>query len=815
MKRMMLLLLVLLLLPLAARTEEPALELARSTAKGFGENSISISAPKGGDLLLRVTDEYNVYRTMVFRVQAGMNTLLWDGLGENQQRIPDGDYTLQATLTADSGESYTTQNRITFQRCHQAMTFALPSSHVIYQEDDWFAEVCMIRPGTFVMEVYAADDPSVRVARRRQDSVGHDPFFFRWKHNEMAPGHYVLRFFAEDNPAYRYDIPVEIRPGSAPEIPLEVTDWFMPTAEDTDAEIWRAMMQPSCVVDLRSVSHQDIYAQPSEDARSLGTIHGQSQAVNVLEILDSGWVRVSAWNHESGDLVEGYVPRERLMMVAPGSTYGLLLDKQRQELTVFREGQRLTTMKVSTGRIEKEQFFQETPAGMFLTLEHMANFSNKGYCYDYPIRYDGGNLLHQLGYEERKGHKDFADHTSTLGRKASHGCVRLPHAVNSEGINAYWLWTHLPYHTRVIILDDPAQREEEVILTNAGLDAWPELAPAMEAPPALQEGETEIILTFGGDAVLGTREKWWELEESFPSVLAVNGMEYPFGGLQSIFGSDDMTMINLEGVLKANRSGEDKSKAWRFRGLPEYAQILPLASVEQVNIGNNHYFDYGAAGKSSTREALTAAGVPYSGYGFTYMWEHDGLRIGFAGCRETMYKKNKKLIAQEIGELRGAGCQVVVYSCHWGQEYSGAHNETQREMAQAAVEAGADLIIGGHPHVVQGIEKIGHVPVVYSLGNLMFGGTHDMTTFDAALARVKLRFSGETYLGCSLEMIPILTSSNPPENDFRPVPAQGDDAARILKKIQADTPFALTECMWYPAGEEDVHDAELETGDSR
>lgn len=311
----------------------------------------------------------------------------------------------------------------------------------------------------------------------------------------------------------------------------------------------------------------------------------------------------------------------------------------------------------------------------------------------------------------------------------------------------------------------------------------------------------EVTITFGGDAVLGTREAWWDEEDALPAYLIANGMSYPFSGLEHIFREDDMTMINLECVLKDTRSGEMTTKQYRFRGLPEYTEILTSSSIEQVNIANNHHIDYRLAGRDATRTALEAAGIPYSGYTYTYVWQHRGVRIGFAGCRETIWKQNRQIISEEADALRAAGCDVIIYSCHWGTEYSPYHNEIQMEMAQAAAKAGVDILIGTHPHVVQGLDDVDGTVVLWSLGNLMFGGTIEMSTFDATLARFTLCFQQHRYVGCRVELIPILTSGKAHEgvNDYHPVPAEGDDYSRILMKIQQDSGVTLQKEMFFPA----------------
>ena len=198
--------------------------------------------------------------------------------------------------------------------------------------------------------------------------------------------------------------------------------------------------------------------------------------------------------------------------------------------------------------------------------------------------------------------------------------------------------------------------------------------------------------------------------------------------------------------------------------------------------------------------------MPHSGNQELYVWEIGGHKIGFGGCRETNFLANKALVYRDIQQLKKLGCDVIIYSCHWGKEYSPTRNKTQERMAQYAVNSGADIVVGTHPHVVQGVEsrrnsKDTHSALVlYSLGNLVFGGTHDMQTFDAVLARVTLRFDdGGAYQGAALRLLPVLTSGSAPENDFRPVLAEGDDAARILALAQADSQVDVSGEMWFPA----------------
>lgn len=313
----------------------------------------------------------------------------------------------------------------------------------------------------------------------------------------------------------------------------------------------------------------------------------------------------------------------------------------------------------------------------------------------------------------------------------------------------------------------------------------------------------EMTLTFGGDCVLGTREEWKQDADTFDTRVAKSGLDYPFANLLPVFEKDDMTLVNLECVLQANNAGHNYRKQHTFRGEPGYAEMLALASVEQVNLANNHTVDYGASGMKATKAALDAAGVAYSGAKALYVWEHNGRKIGFGGCREATFLKNKPTVYRDIQKLKKLGCDVIVYACHWGKEYSPTHNQTQERMARYAVNSGADIVVGTHPHVVQGAQALQssdgtHTALVlYSLGNLVFGGTHEMKTFDGALAQVTLRFEENGgYLGAALRFIPVLTSGDIPRNDFRPVLAQGDDAKRIMSLIAADATPNAAEGLW-------------------
>ena len=809
---------LLLTLPFGkVRAEELTVTPEFKVARGFAGNRITLEVPCAGTLETVLERGNTRWMKRTETVTAGKITVVWDGLGDHREVLPNGTYTLKVTLTGADGLTYTADHSVTVRGTDAGLRYALPSMDTLYTDgsEKWFMEYCLAANGTFTMEV-RKDGETVysKSTSAKKDQCG----FFNWNGKDLngqllAPGIYILACRSEAFPEDEICSVLTVKASRTVELTTGVTGAVMPEREDSVAEIWAAMMKPSVVVDEGKLGHQDVYDRPSKDGKVLGTLHGQTQCLEVTETRgtgEDGWSLIRAWEHEDGAQVLGWVPSDKLTVAMPNGRYGLLVDKKEQTLTLFEAGQVVTVLPVSTGLVAQDALIRETAAGVFLTEKHEGGFSSGGFRYDYPLRYDGGNMLHRVGWETVKKLEDFTQETERLGQKASHGCVRLPQeAEDGSGINAYWLWTHLPYHTRVIILDDPGERTAEAlritgkkITDKTALLQVPSLSEAPEPGHVTGENETEIILTAGGDAVLATRKEWRNQEDAFPAVVERYGWEYPFSGLKDLFATDDMTLVNLECVLQDSMEGEKIGKMYRFRGSTQYTEILKAGSVEQVNIANNHYVDFQEIGKRSTRRALEAAGIPYSGYTRLYVWEKDGHKIGFAGVRETIWNQRHSIIAEETKKLRDMGCEVVIYSCHWGTEYEPRHNETQMEMVLDCVKAGVDIVIGTHPHVVQGVDRVGDTVVLWSLGNLCFGGTLDMTTFDAALARIGLIFDEKGYIGANVTMIPVLTSSRAAEgvNDYHPVIAEGEDWDRIMGKILEDSFRDVRGTVFYRKG---------------
>lgn len=303
-----------------------------------------------------------------------------------------------------------------------------------------------------------------------------------------------------------------------------------------------------------------------------------------------------------------------------------------------------------------------------------------------------------------------------------------------------------------------------------------------------------FTLSLGGDCVLGNDKGQAGHEKSFDSIVNKNGLDWPFSKIRHIFEGDDFTLLNLECVLQDNEEGF-KKRQHNFRGKTEYAKMLVNASVEGVNVANNHFIDYQLSGKRSTIKALEKNGIFYSGYGYRDVRDINGIKVGFAGIRETNYKNKPKLLEEDIAFLKKQGCEIIIYSMHFGKEYDRKHNALQEEMAHKAINLGADVVVGNHVHVVQGIEKYKSGLIFYSFGNLVFGGNRDLTEFEGLLAKLKISIDVLNRKIIDVELIPVITTGAIPENDFRPLVAENEHKESVIKNIQYDSKLEIEEKM--------------------
>lgn len=315
----------------------------------------------------------------------------------------------------------------------------------------------------------------------------------------------------------------------------------------------------------------------------------------------------------------------------------------------------------------------------------------------------------------------------------------------------------------------------------------PEEALARDDAWLVAEKTGTVTLTFLGDCTLGGERTTAGSSRGYRKTVEKKGAEWPLGGVLRWTAADDVTLVNLEGVL-TDRDLPAAQKEFTFRGPSSLTAVLTAGSAECVTLSNNHTLDYGERGLADTRAALERAGVAAVSFDTPLIWREGDFQAGFTASSGGLSEGAADLLREQIRMLRLAGCDIIVHSMHGGEEYQSAPTPRQRETARIAAEAGADLVIGHHPHIVQGWEEIAGVPVFYSLGNASFGGNTDPRDYDALLLQAEWRFSGGEREGLTLRLVPLSVSSTPARNDFRPTPLSGADAARVLDKMRRSAP---------------------------
>lgn len=304
-----------------------------------------------------------------------------------------------------------------------------------------------------------------------------------------------------------------------------------------------------------------------------------------------------------------------------------------------------------------------------------------------------------------------------------------------------------------------------------------------KAPIANDTWPKEIVVSFGGDCTIGNTVGQSTSPLGFKAVVEREGFAWPFSGLVNIFSQDDLTLVNFEGTLTTE---EDRAeKLYNFKGPPEYSTILQFGSVEAVNLANNHFIDYGEQGQIDTMEALDKAGIVYCRSKNTAIFETRGVKIGLIG-NAFPYKDEKRDISGDVKALREAGCQIVIASFHWGSEGEYGFSREQRKIGKAAINSGADIVVGHHSHVIQSIEKYEGTYILYSLGNLVFGGNVSPDDKDTFIAQATFLVNEDGTLEGEpkLRLIPVLMTGESKGTDYRPIVASGEkDYERIMKKI--------------------------------
>lgn len=300
-----------------------------------------------------------------------------------------------------------------------------------------------------------------------------------------------------------------------------------------------------------------------------------------------------------------------------------------------------------------------------------------------------------------------------------------------------------------------------------------------------------LTLSFIGDCSTGEMAQSVGKAGSYTAVLDEKGFDWPFSLVREYLESDDFTFANCE-VVFTNRTRHQDKKT-NLKAAPQYAEVLLHSGIDAVNTANNHAMDFFMEGYDDTLSALDAFGVPHFGslYADTKrardtlgVYEVKGVKLGVMGFS---YPQDSDLarIRARIDALHDQGCALVIVSLHWGREVQSSPQKWQFTYAQKVLDAGADVIWGHHPHILQQVQFYQGKPIFFSTGNFTFGSMSSVDP-DTGIFQLCYQLTDDAPVLDSFRVIPCRTQG---KGDFRPYPLTdpAEKAAMLRKLIYGKT----------------------------
>jgi len=287
-----------------------------------------------------------------------------------------------------------------------------------------------------------------------------------------------------------------------------------------------------------------------------------------------------------------------------------------------------------------------------------------------------------------------------------------------------------------------------------------------------------VVLCFAGDCTLANHFEGFVEDQ----------LDYPFKRF-SLLSQSDVSMVNLENPITYRT--QKVKKEFNFKMDPKYLGILQSAGIDLVTLANNHIFDYGSEGLLDTIHYLDSVGIRHVGAGRNLaearkpvVFEVKGFRIGFLGyfgggtfavgaSHPGVAPRSEAVFRSDIQALKQINkVDYVIVNIHWGREKAVYPQQWQISLAHFVVDAGADLIVGHHPHVLQGVEKYKGAVIAYSLGNFLFGG-NSRSTYNTAILKVELSRDVKR-----ISLVPIHVK------DWQPQVCSGVEGDRIVSSVR-------------------------------
>ena len=341
---------------------------------------------------------------------------------------------------------------------------------------------------------------------------------------------------------------------------------------------------------------------------------------------------------------------------------------------------------------------------------------------------------------------------------------------------------------------DQTDRLNEPDLSNPVSES--EEKPADELEPTKEAGKEEklinsaakeaVTMHFAGDV---------QFSGKVEDLLLKKGFDYPYQHLGSLFTDDDLTFINLETPVTSGGVAA-QNKSFVYKSSPKALKSLAAAGVDVVNLANNHILDQGVKGLTDTLTHLKDNKLGYVGAGLNrkeayspVYYEKNGIKIALLGFTRVIPEANWRAEAgkpgvadaynstEAIKAIKQANkeADLVIVMAHWGQERHTTPDENQKKLGYEFIDAGADLVIGGHPHVLQGLESYKGKWIAYSTGNFIFSRSAIAETWKTAIFEATCQKDGN----CSMKLLPYHAEL------AQPVPMNKKEGAALLREIQS------------------------------
>ncbi len=311
----------------------------------------------------------------------------------------------------------------------------------------------------------------------------------------------------------------------------------------------------------------------------------------------------------------------------------------------------------------------------------------------------------------------------------------------------------------------------------AAAEATPPASTPRPTPTPTPKAE-KYTISFAGDCTLASSQ----YNNDFESKMK-GDYSYPFKNVVKYFEDDDLTVANLECSFSDKKLTSDGT--FYFVAPSDYANILVDGKIDFVTTANNHRHDFAETGIADTEKALDAVSIAHAGENETYIYDMNGIKVGFY-CLFNGLVPTTSLVTKGIESLKAQGAEYIICALHWGIEGSYKVTDNQKTVAHAAIDAGANVVYGSHPHVLQTIEEYDGGVILYSMGNFSFGGNTAPRDRDTAIVQVTVEKQADGSLKTDgYEIIPCCLSSTPSVNDYCPKPYEKDseEYKRTMSKL--------------------------------